>query len=207
MNFNEFSLWFRPMIVFGTKDILKIYPEFNSINLTNWQKAEYIIKIAKGFYTFGDMTINKPLLYYSSNKITAHSYVSCESAIDYYGIGSLEDTLTSVCPTKSYLYRSDYGGFKYHKINNSSLISNIKLIHSQNLYFKIATIEKAIADYFYFNTKNQTRAEIRMLGFNKEKISLQVNHELLLKISAGYNNESFSERIRNFLKVFHNRKL
>lgn len=203
MNFNEFSLWFRPMIVFSTKDILKIYPKFNSINLTNWQKAEYIIKIAKGYYTFGDLIIDKPFLYFASNKITLHSYVSSESAISYYGIGSLEDTLTSVCSIKSYLYRSDYGGFKYHKINNGNLISNIRLIKSKNFYFKIATIEKALADYFYFNTKNQTRAEIRMLEFDKAKISLQVNPDLLLKISREYKNESFNERIRNFLKVFH----
>ena len=204
MNFNEFSLWFRPMIVFSTKDILKIYPKFNFINLTNWQNADYISKIAKGFYIFGDVTIDKPLLYFASNKIVPHSYISSESAIDYYGIATIENALTSVCPSKSHLYKSVFESFKYHKINNSNLISNISLIKSQNYYFKIATIEKALADYFYFNTKRQTRAKISKLEFDKEKISLQVNPDKLLKISEAYKNESFSERIRNFLKVFHN---
>lgn len=205
MTFYEFSLWFRPLIVFGTKDILKIYPKFNLINLTNWQNADYILKIAKGYYMFGDVTIDKPLLYFASNKIVPHSYVSCESAIDYYGIASIENALTSVCPSKSYLYKSGFESFKFHKINNSNLISDIRLIKSQNFYFKIATIEKALADYFYFNTKKQTRANIRKLEFDKEKISVQVNPDILLKISDGYKNESFSERIRNFLKVFHKR--
>lgn len=205
MNFNEFSSWFRPMIVFGTKDILKIYPQFNSVNLTNWQQAEYIIKIAKGFYTFGDLIIDKPLLYFASNKIVSHSYVSCESAIEHYGIGSLYDTITSVCPQKSHLYKSEFVGFKFHMMSNYKLISNIRLLKSKNYIIRMAIIEKAIADYFYFNSEKQTRADIRTLNFKKENISQQVNPEKLLKISSEYENKSFNERIRNFLNVFHNK--
>ena len=69
----------------------------------------------------------------------------------------------------------------------------------------MAIIEKAIADYYYFNSEKQTRADIRTLNFKKENVSQQVNPEKLLKISSEYENKSFNERIRNFLNVFHNK--
>lgn len=203
MNFNEFSSWFKPLIVFGTKDIIKVFPEFNFNNLTNWNKAGYIIKLTKGFYTFEEVMRDRAFLFFACNQIVPHSYVSCESAISYYGIGSLEDSITSVSSDTSYLYKSDYGNFKYHLINNPALLSNIRLIKSQGFSFKIATIEKALADYFYFNAKKQTRSEISKLVFYKESIKKQVDPDVLIKISNDYENDSFKERIRNFLKVFY----
>lgn len=203
MNFNEFSLWFRPLIVFNTKDILKVFPKFNLNNLSNWNKAGYITKLTKGVYIFDDIIVDKPLLFYASNKIVPHSYISSESAIEYHGIGLLENTLTSVSSNTSYSYMSPLGHFKYHKIYNAGLMTDIKLIKSQSYYFKIASVEKAIADYFFFNSRKQTRAEIQKLDFYRENIRLIVDADKLLNISKSYDNDVFSERIRNFLKVFH----
>ena len=206
MNFNKFSTSLRPLVVFNTNDVFKIFPDFNLMNLSNWRKQNYIIKLAKGFYTFGDTEVDDSLLYYASNKIIEPSYVSCESALSYYNVVHMENRLTSVCHLKSYQYKSDFGVFKYHKISDPGLLNNTKLVNRNGYFFKIAALEKALADYFFFNPIHQTRAQIKKLEFNKERISSLVDHETLISIAEDYQNESLNERIRNFLKVFYEKQ-
>lgn len=205
MNFNEFSRELRPLIVFSKSDILKIDKKFNDENLCTWQNKEYIVKLARGYYTFADNTVDKNLLYFTCNKIIDPSYISCESALSYYNLASLEDELTSVCPIKSYTYKTDYAGFKYHRLNNPSLMFDINLVKKGHYYFKIATPEKAIVDYFFFNPQHQTKAKIAKLDFSKQIVTEKVNHNLLRQFSDAYQNQSLKTRINNFLKIFHGR--
>jgi predicted transcriptional regulator of viral defense system len=202
MNFNEFSKELRPLTVFNRNDIRKIYSNFNDENLCNWQRKGYIIKLAKGCYTFADIKVDKNLLNYAGNKIVTPSYISCETALAYYRVASLEDSVTSVCPVKSYLYTSDYGGFKYHKVN-SDLMSNYRIVKHYNYFFQIATLEKAIVDFFFFNPKYSTRERIRTLDFNKVFLKEKINKELIHKIYVEYKNNSLSRRIRNFMHIFY----
>ncbi len=201
MNFNKFSNELRPLTVFNTNDIRKIDSNFNDENLSNWQSKGYITKLAKGCYTFADISVDKNLLNYAGNKIVTPSYISCETALAYYRVASMEDSVKSVCPVRNHFYPSDYGGFKYHKIN-SALMSHYTLIKHQNYFFQIATLEKAIVDFFFFNPWHQTRAQIKTLNFNKVNLKEKINKGLIQEIYDGYNNNSLSRRIRNFMHVF-----
>jgi predicted transcriptional regulator of viral defense system len=202
MNFNKFSKELRPLTVFNTNDIRKIDSNFNDENLCNWQREGYITKLAKGCYTFADITVDKNLLNYAGNKIVNPSYISCETALAYYGIASLEESVTSVCPIKCYLYASDYGGFKYHKIN-CDLMCDYSIIKHDSYFFQIASLEKAIVDFFFFNPWHHTRAQIKSLNFNKANLKETIKPEFIHKITEEFNNKSLTRRIRNFLHVFY----
>lgn len=202
MTFNKFSYSLRPLVVFNRNDILKMNSRFNDVNLCNWQGRDYIVKLTKGYYTFGDIKIDKNLLCFAANKIVSPSYISCETALVYYGVASLEDSITSVCPVKSYKYISDYGGFKYHKIN-PLLMNNIRLVKYENQFIKIASLEKAIVDFFFFNPSYQSREQIKKLDFNKEALKVKINPEAITNITGDYKNNSLRRRVNNFLHVFY----
>jgi predicted transcriptional regulator of viral defense system len=202
MNFNKFSNELRPLTVFNTNDIRKIDSNFNDENLCNWQCKGYITKLAKGCYTFADITVEKNLLNYAGNKIVTPSYISCETALAYYKVASLEDSITSVCPVKSYLYTSDYGGFRYHRIN-SDLMSNYSIVKHDNYFFRIATLEKAIVDFFFFNPKHGTREQIKTLDFNRVNLKEKAKPEFIHKVTEEYKNNSLTRRVRNFMHIFY----
>lgn len=201
MNFHSFHRDLRPLLVFSNFDIKKLDPSFNEVNLTNWQNSEYITKLAKGYYTFADINPVSELLYFAANKIIDPSYVSCESALAYYGILKMEYSITSVCSIRTYSYKSDYGGFKYH-FSRPEYMFGYNFIKFNQHTFKIATPEKAIVDFFNYNPQYNTRAKIRALEFDKV-ILRQLDFKSKLKsISYSYNNQFLDRRIRNFMNLF-----
>lgn len=52
MQYLEFNNYFSPYIVFSTKELDKVFPNFNKINLLTWQNKGYIIKLRNGWYKF-----------------------------------------------------------------------------------------------------------------------------------------------------------
>lgn len=201
MNFSRFQTELRPMLVFNSMDVQKIDPDFNTVNLNNWQNKDYIIKLVKGLYTFADYKLDKELLYFAANKIIDPSYVTCESALSYYGILKIEDQIVSVNPLKTHTYKSQYRGFKFHK-SVPSLMNNYELVEYNQHYFKIATPEKAIVDFFFFNPKYQKREQISKLPFDSEKLANKVDGKKIWRILYDYNNNLLERRIRNFEKLF-----
>lgn len=205
MTFNEFLIELKPLIVFNTQDIFKSFPKFNQVNLTNWQKKKLIVKLARGFYTFSDTNIDKNLHYFTANKIIDPSYISCQSALAYYKVIHSYEKITSVSPSYSYEYKSGLTFFKYHKIGDSDLISELQLIRTDNYFFKIASLEKAIVDFFFFNPQFQAKFQVQKLNFNKDTIYSDVDIEKLKSITEDYDNELLKTRINNFIKIFYRR--
>lgn len=201
MNFLAFQNELRPLLVFNTRDIKKVDPAFNPVNLSIWQKHRYFIKLAKGLYTFSDPPIRKELLYYAANKIIDPSYVSCESALSYYGIMYKEDQIVSVNPIRSHTYISDYGGFKFHKANSSMLKDYVIEKHNQHC-FKIASPEKAIVDFFFFNPKYQTRAQIKTLNFKASDKRDLISKDNIFNIANSHANNLLERRINNFVNLY-----
>lgn len=201
MNFLKFQTELRPLLVFNSRDIRKVDPEFNPVNLHNWQSYPYLTKLGKGLYTFADYVIEKELLYFAANKIIDPSYISCESALSFYGILKMEDPIVSVNPVKTYTYKSEYSGYKFHK-TKPALMKDYSLVpHSQH-YFKIATPEKAIVDFFFFNPKYQTREQIKSLPFDAGELANNVVAYEIQRIANEYRNDLLDRRITNFKKIF-----
>lgn len=201
MNFPKFQTELRPLLVFNSRDIRKVDPEFNLVNLNNLQSYPYLTKLGKGLYTFADYVIEKELLYFAANKIIDPSYISCESALSYYGILKIEDLIVSVNPVKTHKYKSEYGGYKFHKTKPALMKDYDLVLHNQH-YFKIATPEKAIVDFFFFNPKYQTREQIKSLQFDAGELANNVVAYEIQRITYEYSNDLLDRRITNFKKIF-----
>ncbi|MBK9402940.1 MAG: hypothetical protein IPN57_00180 [Ignavibacteria bacterium] len=201
MNFSKFQTELRPLLVFNTRDIHKIEIDFNSVNLNNWLNLDYIVKLTKGVYTFADTTIDKRLLYYAANKLIDPSYVSCETALSYYKLLDDEDSVVSVNPIKTYEYKSIEGKFKFHK-SKPLLMKDYNLVMLNQHTFKIATPEKAIVDFFFFNPKYLMRKQIKDLAFERNGLREKVEADKINSISTDFKNELLERRIRNFINIF-----
>lgn len=70
LNFHRFRTELRPLLVFTTADICKVDPTLNDVNLSPWRNKDYITKLTKGGYTFGNNTIDRSLLFYNANRLT-----------------------------------------------------------------------------------------------------------------------------------------
>jgi predicted transcriptional regulator of viral defense system len=203
MQYLEIKDNLRNFVVFSIKDVLKVDPSFHKQRFSEWQKKGYIRKIAKGYYIFSDLEINEAVLFIIANRIFEPSYVSLEMALSYYGlIPESVYGITSVSSKRTYTFKTKLTNFTYHK-TKSELMFGYRLIAYQNHNFKIAEIEKAILDYFYFNSKLKTKGEFEELRFNKEVFKEKVDMEKTKNYLSLFNNKSLEKRVNRFIKYLN----
>ncbi|MBK8047477.1 MAG: hypothetical protein IPK16_10345 [Anaerolineales bacterium] len=92
----------------------------------------------------------KPHPFVVANRMVRSSYVSCESALAYYGlIPEYAPTVVSVTPSRPGRWQTALGGFIFHHLKVSFWRGYrlTKLVGSQQAF--IATPEKALLDLIY----------------------------------------------------------
>ena len=70
----------EPFWVFSTRDIKKMFPGMNNMNLVRWHQKGYLIKIIKGWYCFSDYEPAENISWLIANLIYSPSYISLHSA-------------------------------------------------------------------------------------------------------------------------------
>lgn len=204
MRFLELKEKIQDQIIFTTNDIKKFDSSFNLQRLTEWQKKGYIKKITKGYYIFSDYKIKEEDLFVFANKIYQPSYISLESALRYYNfIPEGVFSITSVSTNKTNKIMSSIVNFHYKTVK-STLFFGYQVLGSGLKKFKIATPEKAIIDYFYFNTSLKTKNDFESLRINKNLFQEKVKLSFLKEILERANNKSLKKRINIFLKTIEN---
>ena len=199
MRYLDFKEQFKDFLVFSLDDIKKLDSSFHRQRLNEWQKQGYIKKIIREYYIFSDLEINEAILFIIANKIFHPSYVSLEVALAYYGlIPESVYTITSVTSKKTYTFDSPIANFDYKKIK-PGLMFGYCLVPYDNHNFKIAEIEKAILDYFYFNHQLKTAEEFTELRINKETFKEKIDLEKLKNYTKQFKNKALEERINNFI--------
>lgn len=200
MQYLELKENLKDFIVFSINDILKVDPEFHRQRLSEWQNKDYIKKIIKEYYCFSDLEINESALFIIANKIFNPSYVSLEMALSYYGlIPESVYGVTSVTSKKTYAFHAPLARFSYRKIK-PELMFGYQLISYRDHAFKIAEIEKAILDYFYFNPKIKSEGEFEELRINRDIFQEKVNPEKLRNYLSQFKNKALEKRISKFIK-------
>jgi predicted transcriptional regulator of viral defense system len=203
MRFLEVKNSLKDLLVFTTKDIKKIDPDFFESRLTEWQEKGYIKKVIKGYYIFSDAEINELTLFAIANQIYSPSYVSLESAFRYYNlIPEGVFTITSVSTKKTQEFNTDIGNFQYKSIKED-LYRGYKVKGKGNSKFKIATIEKAIVDYFYLNSSMNSREDFEGMRFNIDSLK-EMDEEKLNQYANLTGKESVQKRIKKFLNYYKN---
>ena len=203
MNYFDFRQQFSPYHIVSQREIEKMHPDFNKMNLVNWQRKEYIQKLRNGWYRFKDEAVNEQLLYLVANKIYSPSYISFESAFSYYGIipeGVF--TILSATSQKTAGFTNDLGTFTYTSLK-PNLMFGYDLIKYKNQVFKIAQMEKSILDYVYIHHNLTGVDDFIDLRWNKFILQKELNRERLDGYLSLFKSTALNQRI-NLFKQFIN---
>lgn len=209
MKYLEFLDTFQDFPVFSIYDIEKAFPGFDRKALNVWQKKGYIQKIRNKWYCFANKNFKEEDRFLIANKIYSPSYVSLESALSFYGfIPEGVFLITSVSTLKTTHFGTPVGNFQYRNIQ-PSLFFGYRLERQQqgplSAWFKIATPEKAIIDYFYLHSHNREEADIESLRINWDEIAERVDLGKLKNMLVYIKSGALTQRINTFLNLFYAR--
>lgn len=185
----------RDQKIFSLQDIYTIFPDFRQETLYDWENQGYVKKIRNNYYTFSDVEFQDWDYFIISNKIYEPSYISLESALNYYGIiPEAVLKFTSITTRKTNNFETDFGTYTYRSVRND-LFFGYKLIEQDNIGIKIAEPEKVILDYLYLNTSVKNIYDFESLRFNTEVFQEVIDQDKLLKYLKIFSNKKLSERI------------
>ena len=188
--------------VFSTQDIYKAFPHFNSRRLVEWQAKNYLQKLSNKWYCFAKMERSEFTQFRVANLLCKPSYISLESAFDYYGlIPESSFSTTSVTTKKTSHFENDRGNFTYQSIKNS-LFFGYKTIYSSSQPILMAEFEKAILDYLYLHPEIQTVADIEALRFNADVLG-GIDWEKFAIYLSLFDSRALEKRVRVFKQTYH----
>jgi predicted transcriptional regulator of viral defense system len=176
------------------------YPENQGvlrIQISNWQKKQYLIKLKKSLYVFSEKyrktEINNEFI---ANFLVYPSYISLEYALNFYNlIPERVFTVTSITTKKTQNYNNNFGFFSYRSIKKE-LFSGYEFIKIQNYNILIALKEKALIDYFYFN---KNKFDENFEGFNEMRFQ---NLETLNMSKLKEFSKKFPKKVQETVNLF-----
>lgn len=200
MQYIELKEALKNFTIFSINDIKSIDKSFFRVRLNEWQDKGYIKKIIKGYYIFSDLELSENTLFEIANRIYSPSYISFEMALSYYHlIPESVYGITSASTRRTYNFKTPIAEFSYKTIKKH-LFFGYNLVKHNNKYFKIASMEKAILDYFYLNPNIEKESDFASLRVNGELFLEQVDDEKLNKFLSKFAKKTLAKRINSFLK-------
>lgn len=200
MQYIEFREYLKDFTVFSLSDIRRIAKDFHRRRLSEWQNKEYIKKVIKGHYVFGDLALNENSLFEIANKIYNPSYISFETALAYYGlIPESVYGIISASTRRTYVFKTGMAEFSFKTIK-PQFFFGYNLIKYNNKVFKIASPEKAVIDYLYIHTALNNKDDFASLRINKAAFSKLINKTKLFIFLEKFNKNTLTRRTRAFLE-------
>ncbi|MEK7587146.1 MAG: hypothetical protein AAB453_04745 [Patescibacteria group bacterium] len=199
MQYIELKEKLRDFRIFNLNDLEKLEPGFDLRRLNEWQKKNYIKKIRQGFYIFSDLEINEPTLFIIANHLYQPSYLSLEMALALYGlIPEAVYGVTSVTSLKTKSFKTAISNFIYQHIKPELLFGyELREYGGQN--YQIAEIEKAVLDFFYFNSKINDEESFKAMRLNIGEFKEKINKEKFNKYLSAFNSQTLTKRVTRFL--------
>lgn len=197
MNFIQIRAALAPLQIFSISDIRSIIPAFDRRRLSEWQEKGYIRKVIKGTYIFSDVELEERRLYEIANKIYRPSYISFETALAHYQlIPESVYTVTSASTRRTYEFETSLTRFSFRTIHR-------KLFFGYSIEpgpVKIASMEKAVLDYFYLNTFLRTEDDFASLRIDGEAFLGRLDQERLFLYLDRFDQQALAKRMRHFMK-------
>ena len=204
MQYLELKNSFKDFTIFSLTDIKRIDASFHRRRLNEWQDKGYIRKIIKGYYISSDIEIDENVLFEIANRIHKPSYISFETALSYYHlIPESVYGISSASTRKTYTFKTPIGEFNYKTIK-PDLFFGYDLVSYDNRHNKIASIEKAILDYFYLHPHIKRESDFASLRINRDIFLKQVNQERLNRFLDRFAKKTLTKRVKSFLEFIKN---
>jgi len=204
MKFLELKNELNDFPIFSLNEIRIIDPNFHRRRLNEWQEKGYIKKVIRGYYIFSDLQLSEEILFKIANRIYLPSYVSLESALSYYHlIPESVYGITSISSQKTYHFRTSIGEFTFRTIK-PQLFFGYNLMNYKEQYLKMASIEKALLDYFYLHPDIETEQDFDSLRINREMFFEQMDEKKLMGFLGRFNQKKLTGRINTFWSYMKN---
>lgn len=204
MNFQAFQKAFLGYPIFSQHDIQMRFPGFDSKNLVNWQAKNYLQKIRNSWYAFPSQRQDAQALFFVSNQIYQPSYVSLETALSFYGFipeGVFRTTAVSTLKTQK--FETPMGLFTYQNIK-PALYFGYQLKPFGNHFYKMASPEKALLDYFYLHPELLSENDFEGLRLNSIEIKRSVDFQVFNDLLQLFESKALTKRVKNFIHFFEN---
>ncbi len=204
MRFREFQNQAKDLLVFNLNDVRKIDPDFHRQQLNDWLDRGYIQPLASGYYLFAGVKVDQGRLFMLANRIYEPSYISRESALAHYHIIP-ESVLgiTSISSRKTKQLNSKWGRFIYHRIKPTLMFGYNVIEHARFIKYKIASLEKTVLDYLYWNTRISSTDDFEGLRWNRQELAGLADNPLFNKYLKIFNNKALEGKVHLLLEYIH----
>lgn len=194
----------EPLGVFSIADIELLYPNIDKRRLFEWKKKGYIVKIRNEWYCLPEFFEETYSSWIIANLAHAPSYISLESALNYYGLIPEGVFLTTSVTTKRSLRTLMAGNNYSYSHIKTALFRGYRLLEADSYQRKIriADFEKAIVDFFYFRSNYKTSKAISELRFNEPVLRENLNIDRLFQYLENFENKELEVRVNIMLKIY-----
>lgn len=194
MKYSELQNNLRDLGIFNLNDIRLIDPEFRDPTLTEWVDKGWVKRIRREWYADPGFQPYDNDLFYVANKIYAPSYISLESALNYYSfIPEAVQQITSVSTRKTASFSTEFAEFTYRSIK-PEIYFGYEIIKYANRSVLIADPEKTLLDYLYLHNEITGIEDFEELRFNKERINSIIDDKKIRAYLDLFENEELKKR-------------
>ena len=146
------------------------------------------------------MKLDKGLLFQIANKLYKPSYVSLQTALAYHQL--IPETIygvTSVSTRRTYRFDTSVGHFLYRTVTKRMYFGFTVMSHAT----KIASMEKALLDFFYLNPQIKSEEAFAALRLDREALLDQLDISTLNLQLQRFKKETLISRVHHFLDWIH----
>jgi len=192
--------------IFSAADIGILFPNLDKRRLFEWKVKGYIVKIRNGWYCLPEFLEDPYCTWIIANTTHSPSYLSLETALNYYGLIPEGVYMTTSVTTKRSLQIEMAGNRYSYSCIRTGLYNGYNLIRTARYErtIRIADFEKAIVDFFYFRSNYNTIGMISELRFSEPVIRENLNTDRLFKYLDEYSNHELKSRVEKMLKIYYN---
>ncbi len=183
MKFDELIRIVGDEPVFETGLLLagNVNPDAVRRQLTLWAQAGKLYRLRRGMYALAlPYQKAKPHPFFIATRLVRGAYVSCQSALAYYGlIPEYVPRVTSVTTLRPGLWETPLGHFEYRHIKPGLFYGYRSEVVATGQYALVAEPEKALLDLVYLQPGGDTPEYLGELRLqNLEQLNIDILHQL-----------------------------
>jgi len=144
--------------------------------LSRWVKSGKLIQLRRGLYLLSEpYRKTQPHPFYLANKLQRGSYVSLQSALEYYGlIPEYVPAVTSITTRRSQTLATPLGNFIFRHVKSELFFDYVQIDMGGKQLAFVATPEKSLLDLLYLTPSSDNPSYLRELRLqNLENLNIE----------------------------------
>ena len=202
MNYLSFRNQFINQDLISTQQMVRMFPDFDSRRLVEWQKKGYIERVVNRWYRFLEIPQEENSLFWTSNRIYQPSYISLESALSFHGlIPEGVYAITAISTLKTHTYQNNSINYIYRNVK-PSLYFGYQILRWKDKPILMASPEKALLDFCYLNSHLKTREDFESLRINPSIFISKIDLKVLENYLQLFDNQALNKKIKILREIY-----